>query len=100
MDDGHFGPMLSRKIGTLEAKGEGTFGTLARDGVCVAFRFIKRIKGATASDLLGPRLCRSLFGIASRGIGPGATAGCHQPGLAVADDNHGQHVDGFDLKVG
>ncbi|MDG2270555.1 MAG: hypothetical protein P8M28_09110 [Alphaproteobacteria bacterium] len=43
-------PVQARDPVILEAGGERTFGFLATDGGCVAFRFVKRIKGSTGYD--------------------------------------------------
>ncbi len=43
-------PMQAHDPVILEAGGERTFGFLATDGGCVAFRFVKRIKGSTGYD--------------------------------------------------
>lgn len=43
-------PMRERDPEVIAATGRQTFGFLALDGPCVAFRFVKRIKGLTAYD--------------------------------------------------
>ena len=43
-------PMRAGQPRVFEAEGPHTIGYLAQDGTCVAFRFLKRVKGSTGYD--------------------------------------------------